>query len=163
MRKRNNRETTDLLHLRLLDWGGIRLVTHGGLAGATVRSMHQYEQLTVWQRSMALAASLQGEARSARQFIDRTAWSQIMRVASSVPANIAEGAMRSSPRDFANFLSIAIGSAAELHALLLIAADSGLVDFDRATDAANEARELRQMLVSLRGRILGQQRQRAPR
>ncbi|MHB0963726.1 MAG: four helix bundle protein [Gemmatimonadaceae bacterium] len=28
-------------------------------------------------------------------------------------ANIAEGAMRSSPRDFANFLSIAIGSAAE--------------------------------------------------
>ena len=122
--------------------------------------MHQYEQLTVWQRSMALAASLQGEARAARHYIDRTAWSQIMRAASSVPANIAEGAMRSSPRDFAHFLSIAIGSAAELHALLLIAAESGLLAVDQARNAANEARELRQMLVSLRGRVLGQRRQR---
>jgi four helix bundle protein len=124
--------------------------------------MHQYEQLTVWQRSMALAASLQREARGARHYIDRTAWNQIMRAASSVPANIAEGAMRSSPRDFANFLSIAIGSTAELHALLLIAADSGLVSADRAGGAANEAKELRRMLVSLRGRILGQHRQRTP-
>ncbi len=122
--------------------------------------MHQYEQLTVWQRSMALAATLQGEARGARHYIDRSAWSQIMRAASSVPANIAEGAMRLSPRDFANFLSIAIGSAAELHALLLIAAESGLIPADRARNAANEAKELRMMLVSLRGRILGQPSQR---
>ncbi len=109
---------------------------------------------------MALAAALQREALGVRHYIDRTAWSQIMRAASSVPANIAEGAMRSSPRDFANFLSIAIGSAAELHALLLIAAESGLLAVDRARNAAKEAKELRQMLVSLRGRILGQQRQR---
>ncbi|MBI5601068.1 MAG: four helix bundle protein [Gemmatimonadetes bacterium] len=124
--------------------------------------MHQYEQLTVWQRSMALAAALQGEARAARHYIDRTAWSQIMRAASSVPANIAEGAMRSSPRDFANFLSIAIGSAAELHALLQIAADSGLIAVDRASNASHEAKELRQLLVSLRGRILGRKRQHSP-
>jgi len=124
--------------------------------------MHQYEQLTVWQRSMALAAELQREARSARHYIDRTAWSQITRAATSVPANIAEGAMRSSPRDFANFLSIAIGSAAELHALLLIAAESGLLAPDRARTAAKEGKELRQMLVGLRGRILGQRRQRTP-
>ncbi|MDP1890605.1 MAG: four helix bundle protein [Gemmatimonadaceae bacterium] len=123
--------------------------------------MHQYEQLMVWQRSRALAASLAREARGVRQFIDRTAWNQITRAATSVPANIAEGAMRSSPRDFANFLSIAIGSAAELHALLLIAAESGLVAPDRAKSAAKEAKELRQMLVSLRGRVLGHQRQRA--
>ncbi|HEY3288006.1 MAG TPA: four helix bundle protein [Gemmatimonadaceae bacterium] len=125
--------------------------------------MHQYEQLTVWKRSMALAALLQAEARTVSAYLDRTAWSQILRAATSVPANIAEGAMRSSPRDFANFLSIAIGSAAELHALLLIAAESGLVPPDRAKHTAAEARELRQMLVSLRGRILGQQRQRSPR
>ena len=108
---------------------------------------------------MALAATLQGEARGARHYIDRTAWSQVMRAAGSVPANIAEGAMRSSPRDFAHFLSIAIGSAAELHALLLIAAESGLVAPDRARNAAREAKELRRMLVALRGRILGLRRQ----
>jgi four helix bundle protein len=144
-----------------MDWDGNALVTHGGASFATVRFMHQYEQLMVWQRSMALAAALQGSARGARQFIDRTAWNQITRAATSVPANIAEGAMRSSPRDFANFLSIAIGSAAELHALLLIAAESGLLAPDRAKSAARESKELRQMLVALRGRILGQKRQRA--
>ena len=108
---------------------------------------------------MALAAALQREALGVRHYIDRTAWSQIMRAASSVPANIAEGAMRSSPRDFANFLSIAIGSAAELHALLLVAAESGLLAVGQARTAAAEAKALRQMLVSLRFRILGQQRQ----
>ncbi|MFA6167148.1 MAG: four helix bundle protein [Gemmatimonadaceae bacterium] len=123
--------------------------------------MHQYEQLTAWQRSMARAATLQGEARGERHYMDRSAWSQIMRAASSVPANIAEGAMRSCPRDFGNFLSIAIGSAAELHSLLLIAAESGLIRADRARDAAHEAKELRMMLVSLRARILGLRRQRA--
>ncbi len=125
--------------------------------------MHQYEQLMVWQRSMALAALLHAEARRANSYLDRTAWSQIVRAATSVPANIAEGAMRSSARDFANFLSIAIGSAAELHALLLIAADSGLVAAERARSAATEARDLRRMLVALRARILGQARQRPPR
>ena len=59
------------------------------------------------------------------------------------------------------FSDPAIGSAAELHALLLIAAESGLIPADRAKNAAKEAKELRQMLVSLRGRILGQKGQRA--
>lgn len=120
--------------------------------------MHQYEQLTVWQRSMALAASLQSEARAARHLIDRIARIQIVRAATSVPANVAEGAMRSSRRDFTNFLSIAIGSAAELHAMLHVAAESGLITSDRARNAAKEAKEVRQMLVALRGRILGQRR-----
>ncbi|MDQ8153435.1 MAG: four helix bundle protein [Gemmatimonadota bacterium] len=120
--------------------------------------MHQYEQLAVWRRSMALAAALQGEARIVKAIIDRSAWNQITRAATSVPANIAEGAMRSSPRDFANFLSIAIGSAAELHALLLIAAESGLIAAARARADADEALQLRRMLVSLRARITGARR-----
>jgi four helix bundle protein len=110
---------------------------------------------------MELAASLLAEGRRVRDYVDRSAWSQIVRAASSVPANISEGAMRSSPRDFANFLSIAIGSASELQSLLLIASSSGLIAADRAEAAANEARELRLMLVALRGRVLGQTRQRS--
>ena len=116
--------------------------------------MHQYEQLAVWQRGMTLAASLQRDARTATRYLDHTAWNQIMRAAMSIPANIAEGAMRSSPRDFANFLSMAIGSAAELHSLLQIASASELIPPPRSMEAADEARQLRSMLVSLRGRIL---------
>ncbi len=92
-----------------------------------------------------------------------TAWPQIVRAAASVPANIAEGAMRSSSRDFARFLSISIGSAAELHTLLLIAADSGLLPVEIANAAATEAREIRLMLVGLRARVMRLPRQPAAR
>jgi four helix bundle protein len=47
--------------------------------------------------------------------------SQIRRAAVSIPANIAEGAARQSPKEFAHFLSNAQGSASELETELLIA------------------------------------------
>jgi four helix bundle protein len=121
--------------------------------------MHQHEQLAVWKRSRALAASLYRQASGARGYLAATAWPQIVRAAASVPANIAEGAMRSSNRDFARFLSIAIGSAAELHTLLLIASDSGLLPASESTAAAAEAKEIRLMLVGLRARVIRLPRQ----
>ncbi len=122
--------------------------------------MHQHEQLEVWKRSRALAASLLHQAQGSRGYLAATAWTQIVRAATSVPANIAEGAMRGSDRDFARFLSIALASAAELHTLLLIASDSALIAAAQATPAAQESLELRRMLVALRGRVLRQYRQR---
>jgi len=116
--------------------------------------MHQHEKLAVWRRSFSLASALQRDGRAAVSYLDRTAWAQIVRAATSVPANVAEGAMRSSARDFARFLSIAIGSAAELHTLLLLAETSGLLPEAQARDAAAEALQLRRMLVALRARIL---------
>jgi four helix bundle protein len=47
--------------------------------------------------------------------------SQIRRAAVSVPANIAEGAARQSPKEFIHFLSNAQGSASELDTELIIA------------------------------------------
>ena len=40
--------------------------------------------------------------------------SQILRSAISIPSNVAEGASRSSEKDFARFLEIALGSSFEL-------------------------------------------------
>jgi four helix bundle protein len=50
---------------------------------------------------------------------------QIRRSAVSVPSNIAEGAARSGPREFAQFLNVARGSLSELETQLLIAVDLG--------------------------------------
>jgi four helix bundle protein len=46
--------------------------------------------------------------------------SQIRSAAVSIPLNIAEGAARKSPEEFINFLSMALGSVAELDTLILL-------------------------------------------
>jgi four helix bundle protein len=53
--------------------------------------------------------------------------SQIRRSAVSIPANIAEGAARRSKREFSRFLLTARGSSTELHLLLEIAHETGIL------------------------------------
>ncbi len=59
--------------------------------------------------------------------------SQIQRAAVSIPANIAEGASRSSLKDFKRFLEIAIGSCFELETLLGMAGEIYQIDEAKTT------------------------------
>ncbi len=54
--------------------------------------------------------------------------SQIRRAAVSVPSNVAEGAARNGPMEFAQFLGVAKGSLSELETQRLISADLGYLD-----------------------------------
>jgi four helix bundle protein len=56
--------------------------------------------------------------------------SQVRRGAVSIPANIAAGAARTSPKEFAHFLSNAQGSASEVETELLIATRLGYLTPD---------------------------------
>ena len=88
---------------------------------AGVEKSRSYRDLEVWKRSIALVKDIY-EATS--QFPPAENFGlvpQIRRAAVSIPSNIAEGQFRNYTKEFKQFLSIALGSAAELETQLIIA------------------------------------------
>ena len=80
-----------------------------------------YRDLKVWQRAMDLVPVAYRLARSLPRHEQFSLADQIRRSAVSVPANVAEGQARKHTREFLQHLSIARGSLAELHTLMLVA------------------------------------------
>ena len=84
-----------------------------------------HENLEAWRQSMALVKLIYATTRSFPKEKLFGLTSQMRRAAVSIPSNIAEGAARSSRREFAQFLNIAKGSLSELETQLLISVDLG--------------------------------------
>jgi four helix bundle protein len=86
--------------------------------------------------------------------------SQIRRAAVSVPANIAEGQVRSTSKDFANFLITARSSLMETETELTVAVRQRYVSDEASRPIFSAITELSKMLMSLRTRVLAQPRRR---
>lgn len=86
-------------------------------------SERPHYRLDAWKEAMALVKAVY-EATHAFPREELYGLSQQMRRAAvSIPSNLAEGAARTSKKEFAQFLSIAKGSLSELETQLLIAAE----------------------------------------
>jgi four helix bundle protein len=75
--------------------------------------------------------------------------SQMRRASSSIPANIAEGCGRSSNREYANFLNIALGSASELAYHFRLAKDLEYMQVAQYDSLKEQLSEVQRMLNSL--------------
>lgn len=75
--------------------------------------------------------------------------SQMRRAAISIPANIAEGNSRSSTKDYLRFLSMAVGSLAELETFLDLAQRLDFCKADGVAELADQLGEERRMLRGL--------------
>ena len=80
--------------------------------------------------------------------------SQLRRAAVSVPANIAEGHARGSAKDFANFLSIANGSLAEVDTLLEFALRLDYITPQEVGQLSEKISATGKMLTNLRRSVL---------
>ncbi len=87
--------------------------------------MAKFTNLRVWQQARKLLKLVSTATADMRAEGDLK--SQLRRAAISVASNIAEGAERSD-REFCRFLTIALGSNAEVEAQITIAGDLGLID-----------------------------------
>ncbi len=112
--------------------------------------MHPFQQLAVWRRAHSLSVELY---RATQSWTDFGLRSQLRRAAVSIGSNIAEGAGGVSQAQFARFLGIALGSAAELRSLLFVARDVGMLDAPTHTRFDVECEGLRRMLTALHSRI----------
>ena len=116
----------------------------------TVRS---YRDLTVWQKGMALAATVYRLTRRFPKYEEYRISSQMVRAATSVPANIAEGHGRGSRKDYTRFVSTAKGSLAELETFLLLACELELAPRGELETVLSQAEEVGRMLTTLKTRL----------
>ena len=117
------------------------------------KEIRSHRDLIVWQKSMDLAVEVY---RLTKQFPKTETYrmvDQLTRAAASVPANIAEGAARDSPNDYARFLAIAKGSLMEVETFLQLSLRLSYLEAHEAALAAGLIDEISRMLTALRRKV----------
>lgn len=112
-----------------------------------------FKGLVVWQIGMDLMEAVYDVSRRFPKDEMFGLTSQIRRAATSVSLNIAEGYARNGRREFARFLDISMGSAAEVEAGLEVAARLKYVNRDELTQALELLDKLQRMIFKLKAKI----------
>lgn len=117
--------------------------------------LRSYRELKVWQRAMDVVEQVytltEGFPDSERYSLTQ----QIRRTAVSIPSNIAEGNARRSTKDYARFMSIAIGSLAELETQIEIASRVDYLGDEQASGLHSELVEIGRMLRAIESKLRG--------
>ena len=87
--------------------------------------IQDYRDLVVWQKAMEVAKQVYLLVKGLPKEEIYALSDQMRRAAVSIPSNIAEGNARNSDKEYAQFLSIARGSKAELETQLLLCKEIG--------------------------------------
>lgn len=115
--------------------------------------MKTHLDLDVWKRSIefvTLIYRLTGKFPKSEIY---GITSQIRRSAVSIPSNIAEGAGRTSKKEFSHFLSISLGSLAELETQLIISDNLNYLDSGLLNDLISKLSSIRKMIFGLKKSI----------
>ena len=108
-----------------------------------------HKGLDVWKKSMDLVTVVyEITAKFPKEEI-YCLTNQIRRSVISVPANIAEGSARRSQKEFLQFLSIAMGSLAELDTEIEIAQKLGYLNSSEKSKVVAYMDDIRRMIIGL--------------
>jgi four helix bundle protein len=112
--------------------------------------MKTHKDLEVWQKSISLVTCLYALTSKYPSNEIYGITSQIRRAAVSIPTNLSEGAARSHRKEFVYFLSISIGSAAELETLLLISNNLKFLAEETYIQISVDLEKIIRMLINLK-------------
>jgi four helix bundle protein len=116
--------------------------------------MRDYRRLEVWRLGHELVLTVY---RVTAGFPDTERYgltAQLRRSAASVASNIAEGAGRSSDKEFGRFIDMSLGSLAECSYQLRLSHDLGYLDGDTLEGLDERCEKARRKLFNLRRRLL---------
>ena len=111
--------------------------------------MKNHKDLKVWNDAVDLSVAcyeVTGKFPHGEQF---GLVSQMRRAAVSIASNIAEGAARTSSKEFVQFLYISLGSSSELDTQIEIAKRTGLAGLAELERLQSQANDISRMLQGL--------------
>lgn len=111
-------------------------------------TVNSHKDLIVWQKGITLCKVVYKLTEKFPKEETYGLISQMRRCAVSIPSNIAEGRNRGTRKDFAQFLRIALGSAAELETQVEIAKELSYI-------TANDTGAVNSLLVEVSKMIMG--------
>ena len=114
--------------------------------------MHNFRNLQIWKDAMDLAQEVYEVTETIPTKETYGIISQMTRAAVSIPSNIAEGSGRSE-KDFAHFLSIALGSLFELNTQIMLSERIGYMDNKQSVALQNKADKLQMMIAGFKRRL----------
>ena len=106
-----------------------------------------HKDLEAWKQAMQLVEELYRLTRSFPKQETYGLTSQMRRAAVSIPSNLSEGSARSSAKEFSQFLSICLGSLAELETQLILAAR---LEYCNADETLHRLAKVRALVAGLR-------------
>ena len=115
--------------------------------------MHNYNNLQIWQQAMDLVEDIYILTASFPTDEKFGLASQMNRAAVSIPSNIAEGAGRNSDKDFAHFISIAIGSLYELNTQIVLSERLGYINQTQSQELQKKLDNLQRTSVSFKSKL----------
>ncbi|MBE7518965.1 MAG: four helix bundle protein [Thermoflexaceae bacterium] len=119
-------------------------------------AVERFEDLIAWEKARELYAEVRRVCLMKDMQREFELKDQLLRSALSVMSNIAEGFERGGRAEFAQFLSLAKGSCAEVRSLLYAALDATVIDQDTFAKLSRQAEEVSRIVGGLRSAVARQ-------
>lgn len=110
--------------------------------------MNRYKNLKIWKRGVNLATEIYKITSKYPKGERYGIVSQLRRCVVSISSNIAEGAGRSSNKQYKHFLNIAYGSSYELETQLIISTNLEFIDEVTCEKLCSELIEIQKMIYT---------------